>query len=229
MLQLLHDAITDQYASFKAPRPRSIVGCSHCTNEKDLAALVAVPREQLSAKALAFYASKAITTVGDTAEFRYFWPRLVELAIRGELAINQEILFGKAVYGQHHTWPDVEQRALLRLAEALGKWLALEDLDEVDEWVCVIGLLTERLGDVRQYLAPLLSDTPAAWANLCRFLSVNERDMRRKHKLAGFWDNAPQSAAAVYEWLTSEPRAREAARALAMESAKLYGTVPPSD
>src|SRR5678815_394285 len=76
-------ALAEQYEAFTAPRPRSIEGCSCCTTPQQLAALVATPREELAASALDFYARKAVTTVGGTAELRYFWPRLAELSIAG--------------------------------------------------------------------------------------------------------------------------------------------------
>jgi len=230
MHQTLRDAIDAQYASFSAARPRTVEGCACCTSAEELAALVAAPREGLGAAALDFYARKALTTVGATAEFRYFWPRLAELTIRGELLTDTEIVFGKPLYGAHDTWPPEERAALMRLASALGEWLAVEEQDpgEVDVWVCAIGLLTENIQDPRDFLRPLLAATPAAWTNLRSLVDWNLDRIRKKRRLEnGFWENAPNGASLILEWLAKEPRAIEAARALDGEMAELYGTEPP--
>jgi hypothetical protein len=226
MHQTLRDAIDAQYAAFPTTRPRTVEGCPCCTSPEQLAALVAAPREALGAATLDFYARKAMTTVGSQAEFRYFWPRLAELAIDGELLTDTEIVFGKPVYGDHHTWPPAERAALIRLASALGEWLGAEELEPsaVDEWVCVIALLAENVADPRDFLRPLLAATPAAWTNLRSFVDRNRDRMQRKGRLSNqFWDSAPKGASLMIEWLSSEPRAVEAARALDTAMAKLYG------
>jgi len=223
-------ALIEQYEAFTAPRPRSVEGCSCCTTPTQLAALVAAPRDELPTSVLDLYARKAITTIGGTAEFRYFWPRLAELAIAGELTTDREVVFGKPLYGAHRTWPGPERAAVLSLASALGGWLGAEELEEfeVDDWVCVIGLLAEDLTDIRPLLAPLLATTESAWANLLAFVASNRDNVEKKHRLASaFWESAPQSAATVVEWYLSESRVREAVYALDVESTKLYGTSMP--
>jgi hypothetical protein len=231
VFQPLRDAIAAQYESFRAPRPGVVRGCACCTTPKQLAALVAAPREALGPAELDFYARKAMTTVGTSEDFRYYWPRVAELAIRGELLTDTEVVFGKPLYGAHYTWPLEEQRALTRLATALGERLAAEELEPsgVDMWACAIGLLSERLEDPRGFLRPLLAEAPAAWANLRSLLEWNREDLRKKRRLTNaFWENAPASASFVLDWITSEPRAVDAARALALESAERYGTTPPA-
>jgi hypothetical protein len=232
MFQPLRDAVADQYTEFTAPRPRAMHGCECCATAQQLSALVAAPREQLTASVLDFYARKAMTTVGGAFEFRYFWPRLAELAVQGELTTDREIVFGKPHYGAHHTWPEDEQRAILRLAGALGQWIAGAELepDEVDGWVCAVGQLAEGLADVRPLIAPLLAETPAAWTNLRALVEWNRDSMQRKHQLSNaFWENAPTSAAAIVAWLGSKPGALAALHSLELEHAQLYGTPLPDE
>src|SRR4051812_14058525 len=123
-------AVTEQYQAFAAPRPRSVEACHCCTTPRQLAALVAQPREALAASVLDEYARKACTTIGSTVDLRYFWPRLAELSIAGELTTDREIVFGKPLYSEHRTWPAAERAALLSFARAVGEWLASEELDE---------------------------------------------------------------------------------------------------
>jgi hypothetical protein len=232
MFDLLREAIAAQYAAFRAPRPRHVEGCVCCTAPEQLAALISGPREALGAPELDFYARKAMTTVGTTADFRYYWPRLAELTLQGALLTDTEIVFGKPLCGTHHGWPAQEQEALKQLAAAIGQWLATEEQEpsDVDMWVCAAGLLSEHLADPRDLLVPLLGESAAAWANLRALADWNREEVRKKRRLVNaFWENAPENAARLLEWLTTEPRVREAARANALESAALYGTVPPAD
>jgi hypothetical protein len=231
MFEPLRTAIAAQYAAFRALRPRVVTGCSCCTSPDDLAALVAAPREELGAGALAFYAHKAMTTVGTVEDFRYFWPRLAELALDAQFLTSTETVFGKPAYGAHHAWPAEEQEAIRSLAAALGAWVAAEELepDLVDSWVCAIGLLSEKLDDPRRFLSPLLADAPVAWGNLRALVEWNEDTVRRKGRLASsFWENAPEGAALMLDWLQTEPRLIEAARAVMTEKVERYGFVPPA-
>lgn len=223
-------AIAQQYEAFTAPRPRHVEGCDCCTTPGALCALVAAPREELSAEALDFYARKAVSTVGGQVELRYFWPRLAELAIAGEFVTDREVVFGKPHYAESRTWPSVEGGALVDLARALGQWLGAEELEasEVDAWVCSIGLLVEGLVDVRPLLSPLLQSTSAASVNLATFVAWNRPEVEQKRRLSNaFWRSAPASQAAVLEWYLSEPRIADVMDALERESARLYGTSLP--
>lgn len=229
MFEPLQAAIAAQYVAFRSPRPRVVTGCPCCTTPAELAALVAAPREALAPGALERYAAKAMTTMGSVADFRYFWPRLAELAVEGRLLTSVETVFGKPAYGQHHIWPEEEREALRGLAAALGTWLAAEEVDAdlVDTWACAIGRLSEGLDDPRRFLGPLLGDSPPARANLRALVEANEATARRKRRLTNaFWDSAPRGAALVLDWLLTEPRAVEAARALAAEAVERYGVVP---
>lgn len=230
MFKPLRAAIAAQYEAFRVAQPMSVTGCQCCTTPRELAALVAKPRQELGPRELDFYARKALTTVGGQDDLRYFWPRMAELTIAGELLTDTEIVFGKLRLGEHTTWPAQEQRALTQFATALGDRLAAEELEagEVDEWVCAISILSEGLHDPRAFLRPLLLGTPEAWANLRQLIRWNRNALRKKGQLGNaFWEAAPGNAKVVFEWLTSEPRALEAALAVEGEDTEQYGTVPP--
>jgi hypothetical protein len=109
MFKPLREAIAAQYLAFAAARPDDVRGCACCTTSQQLAAIVSAPREVLGAAELDFYARKAMTTVGTVADFRYYWPRLAELALTDEILTDTEVLFGKPLYGAHYTWPKAEQ------------------------------------------------------------------------------------------------------------------------
>jgi hypothetical protein len=113
----------------------------------------------------------------------------------------------------------------------LGQWIAAEEMDpdQVDSWVCAIGLLCETLGDPRPHLAPLLADTPTARAALRALVDWNRDGLRRKGRLASaFWDNAPEGAAIAADWLRKEPGAIETERAIVAEEAEQFGIIAPA-
>jgi hypothetical protein len=232
MFRSLEEAIRAQYEAFPSVRPQTLGGCPHCTSPDQLQQLLARPREDLGAPQLSTYGHKAMTTIGGVAEFRYFWPRLAELSISGELFTAVETVFGKPVYGKHGTWPRREQDALLDLAAAVGEWLGSEELEPgaADTWVCCVGELCEGVASPLQYLQPLLDPNPAAWANLLSWVEDNAPTIARKARLSnGFWSNAPASAAEVLGWYHSAPRFAEARGALAQRSSELYGTIVAPD
>ena len=191
MHPLLHDAIENLYTVFKHPHPDRMVGCPCCTQPAELDTLVRTPLRQLSVEQLRSYAAKAMTTVGDVDDFRYFWPRLAELSVTvapSEYFVDVEVLLGKPAYAEWRRWPEPEQEATERFAAATI--LRLRDevpaADDVDGWVCAVGQLLE---DVTPLLdRALLADTPAAKENLRGFYEWNQRDILKRHSLHNaFW------------------------------------------
>jgi hypothetical protein len=198
MHPLLHEAVEDLYTAFERPHPDRMTGCPCCTQPAKLDVLVRTPLRQLSVEQLRSYAAKAMTTVGDTDAFRYFWPRLAELSVThspSKYFVNVEVLLGKPAYGEWRRWPAAEQQATERFAAATI--LRLRDevpaADDVDGWVCAAGQLLE---DVTPLLdAALLADTPAANENLRAFYEWNQRDVVKRHSLHNaFWRRTPPGA-----------------------------------
>jgi hypothetical protein len=199
----LQAAIEEMYAAFARPAPRAVDGCTVCCfTEEELRALAETPLRQLGEKQLGSYASSALLTVGDVDDLRYFWPRMVELAARGELWTDLEIVFDKPRRGEWRSWPRREQEAIEGFVRAQMAELARRELDddEVDRWVCAFGVLMEG-EDVVPCLAPLLEATPASRANLFSLYSWNARKVARGDLSNPFWDSAPGNEARVAAWL----------------------------
>lgn len=227
--EFLVRAIANQYAVFPSQRPQIVEGCACCTTPQQLEALVRAPRETLTEKDLDFYAFKAMTTIGTADDFRYFWPRLVELAVADSLTTDREVLFGKPLYGNHRTWPQPEQAALLTLANALSARFAVEALDEdvVDSWLCAVGRLTETLTDFRPFLEPFTQSTDAARANLLILTERNWEDIDTHDRPANaFWSDAPNAAATFVAWFREHPQVHGARTALDQRDHELYGAAP---
>ena len=78
-----------------------------------------------------------MTTVDHADTFRYFLPRIVELAVENSFIVDREVVFGKLRYGKWREWPLHEQEALERFATAVAATFATVEYDvsELDEWV----------------------------------------------------------------------------------------------
>jgi len=204
-------AIERLYAAFARPTPAAVEGCPCCTTEEELRVLVETPLRELTADQLGWYGSKALTTVGNAEDFRYFWPRLVELAARGDLRADREVVFSKSRRAGWRSWPVEEQTATEHFAAVLLEDFSETEYDEweLDSWVCALGRLLE---DLPPWLAPLLRDTPAAASNLAGLYSLNEPKLARGRLANPFWRDEPEAAAAVAAWLRSDEVAAALAR-----------------
>jgi hypothetical protein len=162
----------------------------------------------LSAEDLERYARKAMTTVDHADTFRYFLPRIVELSVEDAFLVDREVVFGKMRYGNWQEWPIHEQEALERFAKAIAATFATTQYDrsELDEWVCALG---QFVNDVPELLAPLLTRTPAARANLASLIQYNTNEYGAIELVNAFWEDC-RNADAIKLWL-SRPDVRAAA------------------
>lgn len=200
-------AITDLYIAFAVPRPLVIEGCDCCATEDELRTLIQVPLRDLNAAQLEGYAFSALLTVGGAYDLPYFWPRLVELAARGELLTDREILFKKPPMADWRAWPGPQQRATEQFVVAqLSDFARVRYYrPDVDSWVCAFSLL---LGDVTPFLTPLLQDTEPARANLLKLHSWNMPELERGTLTNAFWEECPSASRALIDWFQrSEVRA----------------------
>jgi hypothetical protein len=200
-------AIERLYAAFARPTPAAVEGCPCCTTEEELRVLVETPLRELTADQFGWYGSKALTTVGNAEDFRYFWPRLVELAARGDLRADREVVFSKSQDGgvAFVAGGGADRHGALR-GRAAGRFLR-DGVRRVGA-----GQLGRLLEDLPPWLAPLLRDTPAAARNLPGLYSLNEPKLARGRLASPFWRDEPEAAAAVAAWLRSDEVAAALAR-----------------
>ena len=82
----MQEVIDALYRVFAAVPPDPGVGCcSHCVSEGEVAALHSYPLREFPAEPIHKLLAKGVSTWGDEAYFRHFLPRLLELAVSGEL------------------------------------------------------------------------------------------------------------------------------------------------
>ena len=141
---LLANAIEELYSVFsRYPLEARIEGCPCCVGEEDRARIHSQSLRALTDEDLERYASKALTTWGDTEDFRHFLPRLLELLTgKPYETITPEVLLSKLAYADWSEWPARERMAIesvLSLRWQVGLQLDREQFD-ADAWLCGVAL-----------------------------------------------------------------------------------------
>ncbi|MET8149635.1 hypothetical protein ACIBSW_23825 [Actinoplanes sp. NPDC049668] len=212
MSESLAAAINSLYAVFaRVPRPSSIEYCQCCfTPEDERAVLTDMPVRQLPADALRPYAADVMLTVGGVADFRYFLPRLLEIACgEGFSWPDLESVVGRLRFAGWRSWQDDERDAVRDFLAALwANALAGDpDQEDVDTILCAIGNAED---DLKPYLTEWASALtrptagPAAAAQLRSLLDGGYRSDRGKRRLTNaFWEDRDHQAEQVIAWLSS--------------------------
>lgn len=203
----LSERIEALYVAFaQVQMPERVEGCTNCcTSEAELAGLLAVPLRELAPEALDAYACNACDTVGSEPDFRYFLPRIFELAAAeawgfpdGAWAIRRLRLTG------WQCWDAAEQaavRAFLMVwwREALERAQGF-GYDEFDDVLATLLAIDNEPGP---YLEAWLTAGPEALLRLARFVIEHLVRMQDGHEWNGW---APASATPLLlDWLCGRP------------------------
>jgi hypothetical protein len=206
----LPEAVEALYQVFsRYPLAALVKGCPHCVFDEDNVLIHSAPLRVLTHEALEKYAWKALSTWGDSHDYRHFLPRLFELQAQSTLEpVEVEIAFGKLPYGGWHNWPEDEQEAIRQYymalwRDVLGNRSVDDDLvnTEASSYLCAF----VRSGEA---LEPYLSVwSEGDWkhkqdhfrAAVDRFSAF----LRDEGRLAGaFWE--PKPSAKLREWFARE-------------------------
>src|SRR4051794_6723153 len=199
-------AIDRLYATFaRVPRPVSLDYCACCfTPEQEAAVLAPVPLRELPVPVVRDYAVDALLTVGGPADFRYFLPRVLEIAVTE--GFDWPDLEALAARLRKVGWAADERdavRVLLRAlwTETLARHPSEPDIDTV---LCAIG-------NAEDDLAPYLSEWTVALAAGGEPATLQLRELLTWHALANgdggwrltnaFWDHRDGP---VGDWLTAD-------------------------
>eukprot|EP01035_Chromulina_nebulosa_P046710 gene46710-63278_t len=113
------EATEELYRQFAAPTPSVIEGCPCCIETRGVDILLSTPLRTLSGQALWRYVSGAFLTIGSTRDFRYFLPRIFEIALLDPRNSNSaEIVLGKLRRAAWQQWPPGERDANCKLRRA---------------------------------------------------------------------------------------------------------------
>jgi hypothetical protein len=210
----LSRAIEDVYRAFASEStPPRIDACPCCVAHEEICTLLNTPLRELSAQQLGGYAGSVFLTAGSQTDFRYFLPRILEVAltVKGWYP-DLEIILGKLPLASWHLWPREQLDALNALFRA-GFEAAIQDRGdpggEIDTWICALSLAR---ADLTGFLERLLR--PDASRALVEFHDRNSYKVLMKGKLANaFWRDRTSESQAVVVWLKSPAVVAAVARA----------------
>lgn len=116
-----------------------------CISSEDINNIYSKPLQELTDNELGKYSFKAMSTWGDSYDFRHFFPRLTELMLEGGYPLAySEIILSKLDYGEWQTWDTEEQEAILSYFIALWRFILSKPLEKdasytkSDEFLCAI-------------------------------------------------------------------------------------------
>ena len=116
MQATLEAAVDGVYAAFaKWSRPTAIDHCSHCVGPDEVERLLAAkPLREIPAETLRFYAVDVLSTAGSVADFRYYLPRILQIAVSDGFDgwPDHDVVIGKLVLAAWRGWPAQEQQAV---------------------------------------------------------------------------------------------------------------------
>jgi hypothetical protein len=118
-------AIASSYEAFEryGLRRRFEERCSPLGPRREIArTLSARPLSELDARPLEIYCFKAMLTMGDVDDFRYFLPRMIELyAKERDWRLNGQDMFRKLEHAKFREWAPTEREAIFGFIEAMWR------------------------------------------------------------------------------------------------------------
>jgi hypothetical protein len=203
MQATLDAALDGVYAAFAGyRRPTDIDYCGHCVRPGVVEGLLApTPLREIPAERLLNYTFDVLSTAGSLADFRYFLPRILQLAVTGDFDGHPgwDSVLSKLVLGDWRGWPAREQEAVTAFLHAwwrttLTRFPADPDPDE----------LLDSINDVEDDLGPYLRiwedalTTHAGASHLLEFVRDNFERAGRRYWMSGLrW----QTDTTVLTWL----------------------------
>jgi hypothetical protein len=213
--QALHAAIEGLYVTFSRYGAEHVDGCPHCVSDANHARLHSRALRDLAAEDLDRYAFKAMTTWGDSEDYRHFLPRMLELLARhgDQGCIELDMIFHKLEYGGWSAWPAAEQEAIAAFFDALWSHVLARYPHVLSTKACLYGVGQTR-EDLAGHLAAwrIAQSRPAAkhFASFLGSHAVHRSRRRRGLKLDGpGWKDRPTPAHQVVQWLADPLRKAE--------------------
>lgn len=214
---MLEEAIDRLYVAFaREPRPVDLEHCPCCVSDDQIDELLrSGSRRTMPADAVADYATHALTTVGSAADFRYFLPRVLEVAVTGGAGgahrahradlVDLELVCGRLRTAGWTDWSGDEQHAVRHLLKMLWEQTlqAYPGRLALDTVLCAIGNAED---DLTEYLAAwgtaLRTGQAAPAQQLSDLVSWSARVVNGRWRLRNaYWDNRDGQVAA---WLAAE-------------------------
>ena len=199
-------AVERLYAAFAdVPRPTEIHYCPCClTVEEERRLLSPVAVRELPAEVIQPYAADVMLTVGGVDDFRYFLPRILDIACTvGFDWPDLESLATRLRMARWQTWPADEQDTIRDVLKALwAATLAVFPSDpDVDTVLCAVGNAEDDLEPYLRFWASALDRLTAATQLRDLLYHGCRSDGRAWRLLNAFWDGRDSQVTA---WLSGK-------------------------
>ena len=177
-------------------------GCPHCIDSQESACLIATPRENLWSEDLGPYAFKAISSWGNQEDYKYFFPRILELALYNQSYLGFEL----GLIISKITACDLTKAEHLSIKNVFFEiWkLNLEQMPEESRFP--VKILLEDISplvNVEILLSSWAKNTTLASAlHLTEFIAYDWENLSLSGQVTGF----PFDGVAVSAWLKSKER-----------------------
>ncbi|UKB85023.1 hypothetical protein LF887_05180 [Chryseobacterium sp. MEBOG06] len=127
------------YETFSVyPLREKIEGCPCCISNEDKECIHSQPLKKLSAEDLSRYVFKAMTTWGNTDDFKYFLPRIFEILTYEGFYFSTATILGKLEYANFDRWPESERLAIQNfLSEWWKDLIKTKPYFDHDTFICI--------------------------------------------------------------------------------------------
>ncbi|MCE9522073.1 MAG: hypothetical protein K8S25_06530 [Alphaproteobacteria bacterium] len=198
----LTDAIQEVYAAFRCPKPRVIEGCPCCTDPKEVSILHRKVLSDLTPKELSNYSSSAFLTMGGERDFRYFLPRILEIAVSEKgWWPSPEVVIGKLKRAHWENWDKSERRPIVQLLE---QWFEERLNDDPVDWQSIDALVCGiAIGGIPidRYLVRISEHHEA----LTAVYEINSSTLWKKGRLSNaFWKDNLAASQPVIDFFNSQ-------------------------
>ncbi len=160
---------------------------------------------RLTPEQLSDYADSVLLTSGGKEDFHYFFPRILEIAIKepGGWWPSIEVVMQKLVMADWQSWSTAERKAItdvLSAAFAKSMQRGPEHIHEIDALMCALGILGIELKPYLERLSePECADTMFA------YYEHNSTPLLKGKLSNAFWSSHRDAAKPIVDWLNSEP------------------------
>lgn len=189
-------AVEGVYRAFSSvPKPSVIEGCPCCIEDKEVSVLLSKPLRKISPTELSSYASSVFLTVGSVADFRFYIPRILEIAVTESMWWpDPEVIGASLASAGWQDWTEQERQSLAQLFDVVFNQL-IEDAggSDLDAWLCAFA----RSG---LSLEPFLKKFAARPDAVLRLYEWNAGKILEGCLTSGFWDDAPFGVIELLAW-----------------------------
>ncbi|UCG32672.1 MAG: hypothetical protein JSU68_13525 [Phycisphaerales bacterium] len=186
--------------------------CGGDVSETDPVGILSKPLRELTPVDLRTYVLSAISTFGTVSDYKYFLPRVYDIATSGPKHwADTPIILSKLAYGKWLSWPSAEQEAIRNFLRAwwrdtLSRYhppVQVDDLldglaqcEEVDGYLCIMQEMCANELSARRHLAVLT-------------YSFSFSPLRQDiWDCFPWWSEHPRQLRSLLSWLFDEATAR---------------------